>query len=143
MNETENNSGELTDKYLLPYEGKCKWSYGPSCPVDFPLNIFIHSFIHFTDQQERFPGHPADGQAGVGRPAAVVVAVAGLAAAEVGHSDGAVGRDEAVACGQVAVNVAARLEVVHRGGNLRRHVHQPPVAAHTATQRHASRLRPR
>jgi len=24
-------------------EGKCKWSYGPSCPVDFPLNI--HSFI--------------------------------------------------------------------------------------------------
>jgi len=24
--------------------GKCKWSYGPSCPVDFPLNIFIHSF---------------------------------------------------------------------------------------------------
>ena len=27
--------------YLL-YEGKCKWSYGPSCPVDFQLNIFIH-----------------------------------------------------------------------------------------------------
>jgi len=25
----------------------CKWSYGPSCPVDFPLNIslFIHSFV--------------------------------------------------------------------------------------------------
>jgi len=21
-----------------------KWSYGPSCPVDFPLNIFFHSF---------------------------------------------------------------------------------------------------
>jgi len=32
--------------YVLLYEGKCKWSYGPSCPVDFPLNIFIHSFIH-------------------------------------------------------------------------------------------------
>ena len=30
--------------YVLLYEGKCKWSYGPSCPVDFPLNIFIHSF---------------------------------------------------------------------------------------------------
>ena len=27
------------------YEGKCKWSYGPSCPVDFPLNIFIHSCV--------------------------------------------------------------------------------------------------
>jgi len=27
------------------YEGKCKWSYGPSCPVDFPLNTYIHSFI--------------------------------------------------------------------------------------------------
>ena len=25
-------------------EGKCKWSYGPSCPmVFFPLIIFIHS----------------------------------------------------------------------------------------------------
>jgi len=24
-------------------KGKCKWSYGPSCSVDFPLNIFIHS----------------------------------------------------------------------------------------------------
>ena len=31
--------------YVLLYEGKCKWSYGPSCPADFPLNIFIHSFI--------------------------------------------------------------------------------------------------
>ena len=34
------------DIYVLLYEGKCKWSYGPSCPLDFPLNIFIHSFIH-------------------------------------------------------------------------------------------------
>jgi len=32
--------------FLSLYEGKCKWSYGPSCPVDFPLNIFIHSFIY-------------------------------------------------------------------------------------------------
>ena len=32
----------------VKFEGMCKWSYGPSCPVDFPLNIFIHSFIHFT-----------------------------------------------------------------------------------------------
>ena len=31
---------------VLQYEGKCKWCYGPSCPVHFPLNIFIHSFIH-------------------------------------------------------------------------------------------------
>ena len=31
--------------YVLLYEGKCKWSYGPSCPADFPLNIFIQSFI--------------------------------------------------------------------------------------------------
>ena len=30
--------------YVLLYEGKCKWSYGPSYHVDFPLNIFIHSF---------------------------------------------------------------------------------------------------
>jgi len=30
--------------YVLLYERKCKWSNGPSCPVDFPLNIFIHSF---------------------------------------------------------------------------------------------------
>ena len=29
--------------YVLLYEGKCKWSYGPSYHVDFPLNIFIHS----------------------------------------------------------------------------------------------------
>ena len=28
---------------MLLYEGKCKWSYGPSCTGDFPLNIFIHS----------------------------------------------------------------------------------------------------
>ena len=35
--------------YVLLYEGKCKWSYGPSCPVDFPLNIFIHSFIHSSE----------------------------------------------------------------------------------------------
>jgi len=28
---------------VMNNEGKCKWSYGPSCPVDFPLNI--HSFI--------------------------------------------------------------------------------------------------
>jgi len=33
-------------KLFTPIEGKCKWSYGPSCPVDFSLNIFIHSFIH-------------------------------------------------------------------------------------------------
>jgi len=32
--------------YMLLYEGKCMWSYGPSCPVDFPLNIFIHSFTN-------------------------------------------------------------------------------------------------
>jgi len=25
--------------YVLRYEGKCKWSYGPSCPVNFSLNI--------------------------------------------------------------------------------------------------------
>jgi len=31
--------------YVLLFEGKCKWSYGPSCPVDFPLNIFIHLYI--------------------------------------------------------------------------------------------------
>ena len=30
--------------YVLLYERKCKWSYGPFCPVDFLLNI--HSFIH-------------------------------------------------------------------------------------------------
>ena len=30
--------------YVLLYEGKCKWSYGPSCPMFFfPLNVFIHS----------------------------------------------------------------------------------------------------
>jgi len=28
--------------YVLLYEGKSKWSYGPSCPVDFPLK-YIHS----------------------------------------------------------------------------------------------------
>jgi len=27
----------------LHLEGKCKWFYGPSCPVVFPLNIFIRS----------------------------------------------------------------------------------------------------
>ena len=31
--------------YVLLYECNCKWSYGPSCPVDFPLNIFIHSVL--------------------------------------------------------------------------------------------------
>jgi len=31
--------------YVQLYEGKCKWSYGPSCPVDFPLNIFIYSML--------------------------------------------------------------------------------------------------
>ena len=30
------------------YECKCKWSCGPSCPVDFPSNIFIHLFMHST-----------------------------------------------------------------------------------------------
>jgi len=39
----------FTCVYVLLYEGKCKWSYSPSCPVDFPLNIFIHSYtIHTT-----------------------------------------------------------------------------------------------
>jgi len=33
----------FTCVYVLLYEGKCKWSYGPSRPVDFQLNIFIHS----------------------------------------------------------------------------------------------------
>jgi len=28
-------------------EGKCKWSYGPSCPVVFcPLNIHLFCFVH-------------------------------------------------------------------------------------------------
>ena len=31
--------------YVLLYEGKCKWFYGPYCPMDFLLNICIHSFI--------------------------------------------------------------------------------------------------
>jgi len=30
----------------LLYEGKCKWSYGPSCPMVFSIK-YIHSFIHF------------------------------------------------------------------------------------------------
>jgi len=29
--------------YVLLYEGKCKWSYGPSCPVVFSIEIYIHS----------------------------------------------------------------------------------------------------
>ena len=29
-------------------EGKCKWSYGSSCPMDFPLNIFIYSFMQIA-----------------------------------------------------------------------------------------------
>ena len=38
----------------VKFEGKCKWSYGPSCPVDFPLNIFIHSVIHsFYSRSDR------------------------------------------------------------------------------------------
>ena len=61
--------GRLTDRSTVKHalqntqndcnEGKCKWSYGPSCPVDFPLNVFIHChhwlsrcFIakfHYTD----------------------------------------------------------------------------------------------
>ena len=39
----------LSVYYVLLYEGKCKWSYGPSCPVDFPLNIFIHSYSSTTE----------------------------------------------------------------------------------------------
>ena len=39
-----------TRVYVLLYEGKCKWSYGPSCPVDFLLNIFVRSFVHLFIQ---------------------------------------------------------------------------------------------
>jgi len=28
-------------------EGKCKWSYGPSCPVVLSIKIFIHNSLHF------------------------------------------------------------------------------------------------
>jgi len=32
--------------YVLLYEGKCKWSYGPSCPMVFSIK-YIRSFIHY------------------------------------------------------------------------------------------------
>ena len=31
--------------YVLLYEGKCKWSYGPTCPVYFPF-YNIHSIVY-------------------------------------------------------------------------------------------------
>ena len=36
--------GDTAGYTLRRPKGKCRWSYGPSCPVDFPLNI-IHLFI--------------------------------------------------------------------------------------------------
>jgi len=33
--------------YVLLYEGKCQWSYGPSCPVVFSLlYIYIYSYSY-------------------------------------------------------------------------------------------------
>ena len=73
--------------YVLLYEGKCKWSYGPSCPVDFPLNIFIHSFIHRNT--------PTGGGGGVLTIYAEQVSVQPTSAVNTWHAAGPCCRDAA------------------------------------------------
>ena len=83
-----------------------------------------------TYEQDGLPGHPAYRQHRAALDAVVVGTVQRPTHAEVGDLDGVQVADEAVAGGQVAMNHVQRLEVLHAGRDLGRHVDQTPVAAY-------------
>ena len=62
---------------------KCNWSYGPSCPVDFPLNIFIQ-----LGYNPRTPRAATNGRVGVGMEVDWVGFGARLCLECTGHEDG-------------------------------------------------------
>jgi len=81
----------------------------------------------WTHEQDGLPGHPAHRQQRLALDPVIVGAEDAAADAEVGYFDGVLVSNETVPSGQITMHHVQRLQVLHAGRYLSRHVDQTAV----------------